>query len=565
MIEREKIEEINRQTDIVGLIGQYVPLKKVGKNYRALCPFHSEKDPSFYINTDKGIYYCFGCKKGGNAINFLMEYEKLDFPEAIKRLAKNLGIEIDTTKGMKYKEIYEVNEIASQFYSFCLNKEIGKRGQNYLKERHSDLIKLKDFHLGYAPSSGGLITYMRQKGIALDRLNHAGLLSMNKEVFHDRLIFPIFNLSGRVIAFGGRSIDDYMQPKYLNSPETPIFKKGEVLYGLYQAKESMRSKTKAILVEGYFDLLSLYQNGLINVCAPLGTSLTEKQAILISRFAKRVNILFDGDLSGIKAALRAIGFLINAQAEVYISTLPLDTDPDKYVNQYGIDELNKIIDTAPDFFHFYKDTVKTETVEQESVLIKDLIKIISNIQDPIRFDRYLKYIAHVFDIPADMIKKEMGNKKSVPLPKPKITQEERMMAMILNAKDYFSIAKEILTPEDFAQEGIKRLYQAKLKDENFDITDLADFVDENLREKIYSIIMKEEPVSKEAFLDALVRYKSNIEEKRITAKIGQYGRKIDEKNKDEYLKELEILREQLALKRKMLNIIFDKETIKSGE
>lgn len=177
MIEKEKIEEIKRQTDIVGLVSQYIQLKKVGKNYRALCPFHSEKTPSFYVNPEKGIFYCFGCKKGGNAINFLMEYEKMDFPTAVKLLAKNLGIEIETTKGLKYKQIYEANETASQFYTLCLSKNIGKRGQNYLAKRNIDIEKLQDFQLGYAPLSGGLVTYARQNGVSKQALFKAGLIS----------------------------------------------------------------------------------------------------------------------------------------------------------------------------------------------------------------------------------------------------------------------------------------------------------------------------------------------------------------------------------------------------
>ena len=549
MIEKEKIEEIKRQTDIVSLISQYLPLKKVGKNYRALCPFHSEKTPSFYVSSEKGIFYCFGCKKSGNAISFLMEYEKIDFPDAIKRLAKNLGIEIDTTKGLKYKEIYEANEHASQFYALCLSKEIGRRGQNYLKDRNIDLNKLKDFRLGYAPSSGGLVTYMRQKGVSIERLIRAGLISMNQEVFHDRLIFPIFNLSGRVVGFGGRSIDDHMQPKYLNSPETPIFKKGEVLYGLHQTKEAIRNKGKAIIVEGYFDLLSLFQRDVTNLCAPLGTSLTEKQSILISRYAKKVNILFDGDLSGIKAALRAVGILINAQVDVYVSSLPEDSDPDKFINQSGVDELNKLIDTAPDFFHFYKGVVKTDTVEQEVALIKDLIQIINNIQDPIRFDRYLKYISRVYDIPSATIKKEMEQKvkdtPQTPVTKQKVSQEERLITMILNTREYFLLAKELLSPEDFSQENIRRLYNEKLKDEDLDINDLSEIVDENFREKIYLITMKEELLSKEAFSEALERYKNDIEEKKLRQRIADAMKKNDDQAITKCQEELNNLKKRM--------------------
>ncbi len=556
MIEQEKIEEIKRQTDIVDLISQYFPLKKLGKNYRALCPFHSEKTPSFYVSPEKGIFYCFGCKKGGNAINFLMEYEKMDFPTAVKSLAKRLGIEIETTKGLKYKEIYEANEIACQFYALCLTKTIGKRGQNYLVDRKIDIEKLQDFRLGYAPSSGGLVTYARQKGLSKQSLSKAGLISQSTssrslEVFRDRLIFPILNLSGRIIGFGGRSIDDQHKPKYLNSPETPTFKKGDILYGLYQAKKAMRTKNEAILVEGYFDLLSLFQRGINNLCAPLGTSLTERQAMLISRFAKKVNILFDGDLSGMKAALRAIGLLINVQVDVFVTSLPEDSDPDRFVNESGVDELKEAIESAVDFFHFYKKMSKPETVEQEVVLIKDLIQIIGNINDPIRFDRYLKYASHVFDIPVETIKNTMDGRTEFPhkpVRQTRIMPEEKLIAMILNMREHFAEFKSILVPEDFTVPGVRRLYRQLLDRGDIDIDDALTSADEDLRQKVYSIIMRGESVTKEALLESIKRHKSSVEETRIRTKISEARTKGDDVALTKYQKEHE------ALKQKMLHI-----------
>jgi DNA primase len=551
LIERAKIDEINRQTDIVSLIGQYVTLKKLGRNYRGLCPFHSEKNPSFYVNPEKGIYYCFGCQKGGNAVSFLMEYEKLDFPEAIRRLAKNLGIEIDTTRGLRYKELYEANEQASYFYAQCLSRDIGRRGQEYLQRRNLDHEKIKAFRLGYAPASGGLVTFMRQKGFSSDRLQKAGLISTSRELFRDRLIFPIFNLSGRVVGFGGRAIDDYVQPKYLNSPETPIFKKGEGLYGLYQSKERVRTAAEVLLVEGYFDLLSVYQHGFENVCAPLGTALTENQAMLLSRFARKVFILFDGDLSGMKAALRAIGLLINAQVDVHVVVLPEGSDPDDIVNKQGADGLREYISGALDFFHFYKNVVKADTLEGEITLIKDLIQIISRIQDPIRFDRYLKHIAHVFDLSVETIRQDMEQKTDVPqktMRNLKITQEEKMMAMILNGYEHFSLVKEHLEPQDFTEDGVKRLFSKLLKEGDFDIANLSDMVDENLREKLLSVVMREEPVSQESMVEAVKTYKGRIEKRRLMKKISDAIARGDETARQRYYQELD------ALKRQLLNI-----------
>jgi DNA primase len=547
MIEKEKIEEIKQSTDIVALINQFVPLKKVGKNYRALCPFHSEKDASFYVNPDKGIFYCFGCKKGGNAITFLMEYEKLDFPSAVMYLAKQLGIELDLTKGMKYKEIYDVNDLASQYFSHCLSTTMGKRGALYLETRKIDSSALKDFRLGYAPASGGLVKFMRQKGVSIDRLQKAGLISMGRELLRDRLIFPIFNLSGRVIGFGGRGIDDCIKPKYLNSPETPIFKKGEILYGLFQGKTAMREQDEAILVEGYFDLLSLYQNGIRNVCAPLGTSLTEKQAVLISRSARKVNILFDGDFSGIKAALRAIGVLINAQIDVFVTNLPKDSDPDTFIHAQGAEKMRSEIASAEDFFHFYKNVTRAETVEQEVTVIKDLMQIISTINDPIRRDRYLKYASRVFNVPVTALEPEVKpaqEKKIEPLDK-KVTQEQKIIAMMFNAPDLVSTAREILKPGDFTEQAVKDVYTLLLKTKKIDVDIIQN---EQIRQRIYALVMKNEPLDREAFSQALIRYKCGIEEKRIQAQIREAQARGDDAARKKYMKKLN------AFKQKMLNI-----------
>jgi DNA primase len=555
LIEQEKIEEIKRQTDIVDVVGKYVQLRKMGKNFRGLCPFHTEKNPSFYVNPEKGIYYCFGCKKGGNAINFLMEYEKLDFPDAIKRLAKDLGIEIDTTRGLRYKELYEANELACQFYAQCMVKEVGRRGQEYLVRRNICLDKLKDFRLGYAPASGGLVQFMRQKGVNFARMQQAGLVTSNRELFRDRLIFPIFSLSGRVIGFGGRGIDDNIHPKYLNSPETPIFKKGEGLYGLYQSKEHVRAKGDVLLVEGYFDLLNVYQHGFDNMCAPLGTSLTEHQALLLSRFARRVTILFDGDLSGMKAALRAIGLLIDAGVDVYVALLPENSDPDTFINEKGPQELNKLLQGASDFFHFYKGAVRTDTVAEEVSLIKDLIQIIGRIRDPIRYDRYLKHASHVFDIPVEMIKREIDEKappSTPPVQTTKTSREERLMAMVLSGYEYFALVKKYLQPDDFVEEGIKRLFNKLLKEDSFDIAELSGMVDESLREKLLSAIMRGEPFSRESLLDAIKNYKGQVTLKRLIKRKSEAVRRGDDTARQECDREL------LALERELLNINIEK-------
>lgn len=535
MIEKEKIEEIKQRADIVDVVGRFLPLKKVGKNYRTLCPFHAEKAPSFYVNQEKGIYYCFGCKKGGNAISFLMEYEHLDFPDAVKKLAKDLGIEIDTTQGLKFKELYEANEVAAQFFTTALTRDVGAKGRAYLKERRIDETKVAEFRLGFAPSSGGLIAFAKAKGIPVPRLTEAGLVSSNRELFFNRLIFPIFNLSGRIIGFGGRGLDDHAMPKYLNSPETPIFHKGEILYGIFQSKETMRAKNEAVLVEGYFDLLTPFQAGIHNICAPLGTSLTEHQTLLISRYARKVTIIFDGDLSGIKAALRAVGLLINAQVDVHVAVLPETYDPDEFIRDRGAKELLDIIRDAPDFFHFYKGAVTVTNVEQEIALIKDLIQIISTIQDPIRFDRYAKTISRVFEIPETVINRELQKKGRAtgpvapkPLPaatrsKAGISPEMRLMSLILSNKDHLSLARSVLSVDDFYDPDLRAIYQALNAEADlsrFDITEVL--VDSRVRDTLLSLIILEEKITEDDYIKALNNYKKRrVDQKRIQPKISE--------------------------------------------
>ncbi len=554
MIDKDKIEEVKNQIDIVGVISQYVTLRKMGKNYRALCPFHHETEPSFYVSPEKRMFYCFGCKKSGNAISFLMEYEKLDFPAAVKKLAHSIGIEIDTNYGLKYKELYDVNELTAQYFTLCLNREVGKRGRQYLSERKMDTSLLKGFRLGYAPTSGGLITYMRQKGVAVDRLSKLGLLSNGREIFRARIIFPIFNMSGRVIGFGGRGIDDNIKPKYLNSPESPIFKKGEVLYGLYQTKENIRQRNDAILVEGYFDLLSLYQKSFDYCVAPLGTSLTENQSSLLARYSKKVNILFDGDMSGIKAALRAIGILINSQVDVFVTSLPEGKDPDTLIRDGDEEELLKAVKEAVDFFHFYRRMVKTDTIEQEVTLIKDLIQMIMTIKDPIRQDRYIKYAAHIFEITEDKIKKEMQldviDKPAVKKqPESRLNESEQLITWLINHREFISIAKQVITPDDFEDKNLKKIYEILNKNEKILVDEIMGQLSEQMHERLIGPLMKNEPISQGGFTSALIRYKLRVEDRKQEIELSMV--KGNEKEEER------VLKKHMELKRKLTNLSWD--------
>jgi DNA primase len=305
-----------------------------------------------------------------------------------------------------------------------------------------------------------------------------------------------------------------------------------------------------ILVEGYFDLLNLFQNGFDYVCAPLGTSLTEKQAVLLSRYAKKVNLLFDGDLSGIKAALRAIGLLISVQVDVFVASLPDNSDPDTVIREQGANALRSAIEAADDFFHFYRKHSNTDTVEQEVAVIKDLIEIVSTIRDEIRFDRYVKYAAHVFDIDPEVILRNM--KKEAPQApdapgRSKKTPEEILMAMLLNHKEHFASATEILQPSDFTNPGLVRLFQIMLKDEAFDVADLSDvdIIDEGLKERLMALIIMEPTVSREEFEKAVIHFKSEVETRQIKEKIAAAHAEGDVQALAQYNEKLNLLKKKM--------------------
>ncbi len=357
---REFIERVREAVDIVDVISDYVELKKTGKQYRGLCPFHKEKTPSFYVDPEKGVYHCFGCGASGNVFRFLMDIEKITFHEAVLQLAKRAGIEPpkEGKKGELSRPLRLV-QLAADFYHKNLFLPEGKRALAYLRKRGIRIDTATYFKLGYAlPDGRSFLKHAVANGFSEDEVVEAGLATKREnrifDTFRDRLMFPIRSVGGTVIAFGGRALSDSSGPKYLNSPDTPFFKKGETLYGLYEVKGHLREKNVAIIVEGYMDFLMLYQGGLRYAVAPLGTALTEQQALVIGRYAKRVFLLYDGDEAGRKAAKRALPILLAAGLQPKVAFLPEGEDPASLLaggrRDVVIDALRSAMDTVDFFF-----------------------------------------------------------------------------------------------------------------------------------------------------------------------------------------------------------------------
>ena len=346
------IDDLRRQADIVRIIQDYVTLKKAGANWVARCPFHKETKPSFSVNPAKDIFYCFGCQKGGSIFNFVMEIERVTFPEAIKIVAEKAGVPlpkmIDDTRFEAHKresdQVIELNQWALQWWQDQLQSKAATSVRQYLKQRGLTDETAETFRLGFAPDSWeALSTHLRQKGAAQEQLERSGLVVKKEEGgsydrFRGRLIFPVFDAQGKPIAFGGRTLDPEGEPKYLNSPETPAYTKGRHLFGLNLTRDEIRRQGFAILVEGYLDLIVPYQHGVKNMAASLGTALTPEQVKLIARFARKVVVNYDGDRAGVQAAKRAIETLLAEDIEVKVLVLPDNADPDDFIRKYGVTE-----------------------------------------------------------------------------------------------------------------------------------------------------------------------------------------------------------------------------------
>ena len=428
MIDQLTLDRIYSSIDIVDIIGDYVSLKRRGANYLGLCPFHNEKTPSFTVSASKGIYKCFGCGKGGNAVNFLMEQEGLSFPEALKNLAKRYNIEIEekepSPEDLKKRDQRESMLILTQFAAEWYTKQLfetdeGKRiGLSYFKERGFTENIIRKYELGYSPAKRDAFTSAAlAKGYKIDFLTETGLTIVKEDRkfdrFAERVMFPIHSLSGQVIAFGGRIMrKDTKMAKYLNSPESEIYHKSRVLYGIYQARKEITRLNQCILVEGYTDVISLSQSGIGNVVASSGTSLTPDQVKQIKRFTSNLVILYDGDPAGIKASLRGVDIVLEEEMNVKICLLPEGEDPDSFAKANGAQAVSEYIEKhATDFIRFKTSVLLKEAGNdpvKKSGIISDIVKSIALIPDGITRSVYLRETAGMLNMEEKVLYSEVN-------------------------------------------------------------------------------------------------------------------------------------------------------------
>jgi len=506
-IPEQLIEDIKAANDIVDVISERIRTKKAGRNYKAVCPFHDEKTPSFNINPERQIYHCFGCGVGGNVITFLMEYEKIGFLDAVRELAQRAGISIpesDRGAGSAEDPVYAANAMALRYFRECLAGPEGDAARRYWQGRGISDEMTEMFQIGCAkPGWDGLLKRAQEEGVPPTVLEEAGLvIERDKggyyDRFRDRLVFPLLWTGGRVVGFGGRALDD-SEPKYLNSPETRVYHKGHYLYGLAQARPALRASREAILVEGYMDTLSLYEAGFHNVVASAGTALTIEQARILSRYADRVFVAYDGDAAGIAAATKAAELLVRLGVKVRITEFPDGADPDSFVRQSGADAMKEELSRARDFIDFLLAVSPPETAEDREKAARELLETVASIEDPIRADLMLEKIARSLSIDRGALTRALEARKASASRRPaaradrapgrraeaervvgaaELAAQKGLLGLLLAGGDEAHRVREELGPSDFTDPLLRGLVERLMGEQGAGAVDVGALLDQ---------------------------------------------------------------------------------------
>ena len=502
------IDEIRNRADIVSVISDHVVLKKAGKNYKGLCPFHSEKTPSFSVSPDKRIYHCFGCGVGGNVFKFLMEVQSISFPEVLKVLAERAGIPLprnnsnqSTTPGHKEREsLRKLNEAATRYFQSLLkNPEGGLSAREYLASRHFEAEILERYRIGWAaPTWRGLLKHVQQKSsVTQEQLLQSGLIikkddgSTVYDRFRGRVIFPIKDLHSNIIGFGGRSIKEEDQPKYLNSPETILYQKNKTLFGMDQAKQAIRKENQVILVEGYFDQMRAVQHGIEYVVATCGTALTAKQASMLRNHAETAIMIFDSDAAGRSAAEKGFDVLLEHGLNVKIVALPDGQDPDTFIQEQGAESFLKKIRNARHFMESYIDSIVRESPDKTPAdkvkMANQVLPLLAKIKNTVERSAWLEKFTSKTNIDDRTFLKELSKALTQNQPRlaeakselaPLINLEKHLVHLILSDKETARTILLEIDPEDFSDPALKTIAQTCRKkidnDENLKIDQLLD-------------------------------------------------------------------------------------------
>ncbi len=544
------IERIKDATDIVEIVSDHVQLTKRGRNYFGVCPFHSEKTASFSVNPELQIYRCFGCGEGGNAFKFVQKIDGVSFVEAVSFLAQRSGITLElernTEAAQSNDELFRANEIASKyFHHMLLSDEQGRQALEYLEGRGLSRETIQDLQIGFAPEAwDGLMGVLHRRGIPPPIAERAGLAIQRQkgsgfyDRFRGRIAFPIANATGRIVGFGARALVDDQEPKYLNSPETAIYRKSLILYGLSRSRAGIRDRDLALVVEGYMDVARLVQHGISNVVATSGTALTAEQCRLLSRYSRRAVLVFDGDSAGSTAAERGIEILLGADLEARVVCLPTGHDPDSLVRDEGANRLNALVDSSLSVLDFYLDRLATRfdvrSVEGKAQVVAHLKPVIGRVSDAVRRDLMLREVASRLGVDERAIRAELqrdtrreprptgpGSEPFAPAAElPSV--EKQFLGLLLKYPRFIAPTAAVIEPEDFLDPRSRAigtlLFDRHKTSDALDLSLLVEeFDDENLVNAVAACAVEEfdEDQVDEFWSDTIHRFKSDALTRRM--------------------------------------------------
>jgi DNA primase len=518
------VDEVKQRTDIVEVIGREVTLTKAGRTFKGLCPFHSEKNPSFYVYPEQQSWHCFGCNSGGDVFSFIMKKQNIDFGEALRQLAQKAGVVIPTrfepgAESEEKQRLYQVNQAAAQyFHNLLLNSPAGKKAQGYIAKRGFTGQTVEDFQLGYSANSWeGLKKYLLEKNYTEKEMLDAGLIieaegKKPHDRFRDKLMFPIFDVRGRITGFGGRALDDSL-PKYTNSPQTPLFDKSGTLYGINLARDAIREKDTAIIVEGYMDVITAHQNGFKNAVASMGTAVTERQVNILKRLTRNLSLALDADAAGEEAMLRTVGYENSLDAEVKVIILPEGKDPDDVIKD-DIENWQKLVEKAVPIVDYTFDMATAgldlDTARGKASARDRLLPVVAEIKDNVRKAHYLQKLAGLLRVSERDLEADLARLKPKPIRGQAGTPEPKAAPVLISSpKEEYCLALLLQHPE------LKRREEGLLP-EHFENSENREiFIAWRHNAKIENIRKKLEPAIHE-HLDSLATRKilsNNLEQK----------------------------------------------------
>ncbi|MGZ9806849.1 DNA primase [Staphylococcus haemolyticus] len=569
-IEQSVINEIKDKTDILDLVSEYVKLEKRGRNYIGLCPFHDEKTPSFTVSEDKQICHCFGCKKGGNVFQFTQEIKDLSFVEAVKELGERINISVDIGNSSDYTSqiasndltMIEMHELMHEYYQYALLKTVeGEEALNYLTKRGFTEELIKSRGIGYAPNHTHFChDFLQQKGYDIELAYEVGLLSRNEENFsyfdrfRDRIMFPLNNAQGRIVGYSGRTYNN-QEPKYLNSPETPIFQKRRLLYNLDNARKHIRKNDEAILLEGFMDVIKSDSSGLKPVIASMGTAISDEHITVLKKLTSHITLMFDGDFAGQEATIKTGQHLLQQGFNVFVVQLPKDMDPDEYITKYGNEKFLEYVNNEKKSFIIYKvnkhkDEIANNDLAYERYL-KEVTQDIALMNSQILQNKIIKDVAHLFNVDSNTLNSNVLNQQQYIPSEPYINDyqsydieiqnnsnnlfshlskhesaERALLKHFMNDKDLFLNYHKQLESDDFDNQFFKRIYSVLedfyAENDSYTISDMILYTDnDNLRDAI--IALDNYDINQEPYDSEIEDYMNVINE-------SKYGDTLEELN-----------------------------------